>query len=67
MKFGVSLACALGVAPRIKAMTMRDLGMMRRLLMRTGLMMFGGFQMMMRRLTMMLCCKMVMLDRLIDL
>jgi hypothetical protein len=66
MDFGVSLACALGVAPRVKRVAMRDVGMVRRLLVHAGLVEFGGFQMMVRCLTMVLGGKLVMFDRLVD-
>ena len=55
------------MTPRIKGVAVRDVGVMRGLLMRAGLMVLGGFGVMVRRLGLMFGGEMVVLDCLFGL
>jgi hypothetical protein len=62
MDFGVRLARAFRMAPGIEGVPVRYLRMMRRLLICTGLMKFRRFDMMVRRLIVVLCGCVMMFD-----
>jgi len=66
MHLGMRLARVLGVAPRVETVTVGDVSVMRRFLMRPDLVMLGGFVVMMRRLAVVFGGEMMMLDCLLD-
>ncbi len=67
MDFSMSLARTFGMPPSVEGMPVRNMGMMSRLLMRPGLMMFSRFDMMVSRLIMVACGSVMMFYYLFDL
>ncbi len=66
MDFGVRLAGTFGMPPRVKAVAMRDVGMMCRLVVRTRFVVPGRFMMVMCRLGVVFCGSVMMFDGLFD-
>lgn len=64
MDLGVRPAGILRMPPRIKTVAVGDMGVVCRLVMRSGFVVLGGFMVMVRRLTVMLCGGGVMFDHL---
>lgn len=64
MDLGVRPAGILRMPPRIKTVTVGDMSVVCRLVMRSGFVVLGGLVVMVRRLTVMLCGRGVMFDRL---
>ncbi|SJZ32752.1 hypothetical protein SAMN02745126_00382 [Enhydrobacter aerosaccus] len=63
--FGVTLARLAGVVRRVDGMTVRRVGVMRGFLVRFGIVIFGRFAMMARRLFVVIGCGLVVLDELV--
>ena len=66
MDFGVRLAGAFGMPPRVQPMAVRDMGVMGGLFVRARFVVLGRFMMMMHRLRMVFCGSVMMFDRLFD-
>jgi hypothetical protein len=67
MDFGVCLARTFRMAPGIEAVSVRNLRMVRCLLIRAGLMKLRRFEMMVRRLIVVFCGSVMMFDCLFNL